>query len=440
MISRREFLSVAAAALLSQQNRVDMIIRSVRPEDLEMPPAGFDDFITPIGRFFVRSHVLVPKVDLSQWRLNVEGHVSKGITVSMDELRRMPSFEIIGVLECAGNGRSFYDPPVAGLQWANGAVGNGRWRGVRLRDLLEHAGVKDGAVEVLFDGADVPLGTMQDFQRSIPLKKALDANTLLAYEMNGAPLPTQHGFPLRAVVPGWAGDSWTKWMTSVRVLDQEFGGFWMKNAYLYPKQKVGPGTVVPPDAMAPVTSLRVKSVISFPENGARLEPRKRIVARGSAWSGDAGPVAAVDVSVDGGRTWKPASLRGQATNFGWRLWEYPWTPPDDGPHTLLARARDRKGNVQPSMPDWNPSGYLWNVVARADVNSPATRPALPQSTTERPAVFRETCLVCHQDDVIRQQRLTREQWDRELNKMAGWGARIRGEDRSALLDYLVTIR
>jgi DMSO/TMAO reductase YedYZ molybdopterin-dependent catalytic subunit len=126
---------VAAAALLSQQNRVDMIIRSVRPEDLEMPPAGFDDFITPIGRFFVRSHVLVPKVDLSQWRLNVEGHVSKGITVSMDELRRMPSFEIIGVLECAGNGRSFYDPPVAGLQWANGAVGNGRWRGVRLREL-----------------------------------------------------------------------------------------------------------------------------------------------------------------------------------------------------------------------------------------------------------------------------------------------------------------
>jgi sulfite oxidase len=440
MISRREFLSVAAAALLSQQNRVDMIIRSVRPEDLEMPPAGFDDFITPIGRFFVRSHVLVPKVDLSQWRLNVVGHVSKEITVSLDELRRMPSFELIGVLECAGNGRSFYDPPVAGLQWTNGAVGNGRWRGVRLRDLLERAGVKDGAVEVLFDGADVPLGTMQDFQRSIPLKKALDASTLLAYEMNGATLPLQHGFPLRAVVPGWAGDSWTKWITSVRVLDQEFGGFWMKNAYLYPKQKVGPGTVVPPDAMAPVTSLRVKSVISFPENGARLQPGKRIVTRGAAWSGDGGPVAAVDVSVDGGRTWKPASLRGQATNFGWRLWEYPWTPPDDGPHTLLTRARDMNGNVQPSMPDWNPSGYLWNVVARADVNSPAIRPALPLSTTEPPAAFRENCLVCHQDDVIRQQRLTREQWDRELNKMAGWGARIRAEDRSALLDYLVTIR
>jgi sulfite oxidase len=440
MISRREFMSVAAAALLSQQNRVDMIVRSVRPEDLEMPAAGFDDFITPIGRFFVRSHVLVPKVDLSQWRLNVVGHVSKQVSVSMDELRRMPSFDLIGVLECAGNGRYFYDPPVAGLQWTNGAVGNGRWRGVRLRDLLERAGVKDGALEVLFDGADVPLGTMQDFQRSIPLKKAMDANTLLAYEMNGVALPPQHGFPLRAVVPGWAGDSWAKWITSVRVLDQEFGGFWMKNAYLYPKQKVSPGTVVPPDAMTPVTSLRVKSVISFPENGARLEPRQKIVARGAAWSGDAGSVAAVDVSVDAGRTWKPARLRGQATSFGWRLWEYPWTPQDDGPHTLLARARDMKGNVQPSMPDWNPSGYLWNVVARADVNSPATRPALPQSTTEPPAGFRNTCLVCHQDDVIRQQRLTREQWDRELNKMAGWGARIRAEDRSALLDYLVTIR
>src|SRR5262245_12506251 len=316
MISRRKFLSVTAATLLLPQNPVEMIVRSGRPEDLEMPPAGFDDFITPTEHFFVRSHVLVPKVDLSQWRLNVEGHVSKQITVSMDELRRMPSVELIGVLECAGNGRSFYDPPVAGLQWTNGAVGNGRWRGVRLRDVLERAGVKDGAVEVLFDGADVPLGTMQDFQRSIPLKKALDANTLLAYEMNGAALPPQHGFPLRAVVPGWAGDSWTKWMTSVRVLDQEFGGFWMKNAYLYPKQKVGPGTVVPPDAMAPVTSLRVKSVISFPENGARLQPGKRIVARGAAWSGDAGPVAAVDVSVNGGKTWRAARLQGQATNFG----------------------------------------------------------------------------------------------------------------------------
>src|SRR4030095_6419670 len=264
---------------------------------------GFDDFITPIGRFFVRSHVLVPKVDLSQWRLNVEGHVSKEITGGRDELRRMPSFELIGVLECAGNGRSFYDPPVAGLQWANGAVGNGRWRGVRLRDLLERAGVKDGAVEVLFDGADVPLGTMQDFQRSIPLKKALDANTLLAYEMNGAPLPTQHGFPLRAVVPGWAGDSWTKWLTGIRVLNEEWRGFWMKSAYLHPGKPVAPGGVLPAEVVTAVKRLPVTGVIALPANDSTVEVGKPNTVRGAAWTGDlGGGVVAVDVSVDQGRS------------------------------------------------------------------------------------------------------------------------------------------
>jgi DMSO/TMAO reductase YedYZ molybdopterin-dependent catalytic subunit len=200
-----------------------------------MPDAGFGDFITPIERFFVRSHTAVPKVDLADWRLKIEGHVSNPLTLTMEDLRKMPSVELLGVLECAGNGRAFYDPPVAGLQWRNGAAGNGRWRGVRLTDVLRRAGVKTGAVDVLFDGADVPMGTMADFQRSIPLKKALDPQTLLAYAMNGETLPVKHGFPLRVVVPGWAGDCWTKWLTSVRVLDQEATGFWMKNAYLYPK-------------------------------------------------------------------------------------------------------------------------------------------------------------------------------------------------------------
>src|SRR5215510_8922121 len=251
MLSRRKFLSMAAAALLSPQNPTEMIVRSARPEDLEMPPAGFNDIITPVERFFVRSHVTVPQVDIADWRLKIEGHVETPLTLTMDDLRNMPSYELIGVLECAGNGRVFYNPPVAGLQWTNGAVGNGRWRGVRLTDVLQRAGIKAGAVEVLFDGADVPLGTMADFQRSIPLKKALDPNTLLAYAMNGETLPVKHGFPLRAVVPGWAGDSWMKWVTTVRVLDEPATGFWMKNAYLYPKKAVAPGTAVPAEEMTP---------------------------------------------------------------------------------------------------------------------------------------------------------------------------------------------
>jgi DMSO/TMAO reductase YedYZ molybdopterin-dependent catalytic subunit len=439
MPSRRAFLSFVAAALLSQSKSGEMIVRSSRPEDLEMPDAGFGDFITPIERFFVRSHTAVPKVDLADWRLKIEGHVSNPLTLTMEDLRKMPSVELLGVLECAGNGRAFYDPPVAGLQWRNGAAGNGRWRGVRLTDVLRRAGVKTGAVDVLFDGADVPMGTMADFQRSIPLKKALDPQTLLAYAMNGETLPVKHGFPLRVVVPGWAGDCWTKWLTSVRVLDQEATGFWMKNAYLYPKVPPAPGAVVAPEAMAPVTSLRVKSVIAFPENATQVASGKRIVVRGAAWSGDSGPVTGVDVSVDRGRTWRPARLTGDASPFGWRLWEYPWTPSHDGAHTLLARARDADGDVQPLVPEWNPSGYLWNAVARVDVNTPAGIAASPAEAVTAPAFFRETCVICHEDDVIRQQRLTRAQWDRELNKMIGWGARVRAEDRETLLDYLTRI-
>jgi len=439
MVSRRKFLSLAAAALLSPQNPADMIVRSVRPEDLEMAPSGFGNFITPVEHFFVRTHVAVPMVNVAEWRLKVEGHISTPLTLTMDDLLKMPSSGLVAVLECAGNGRAFFDPPVAGLQWTNGAVGNGRWRGVRLGDLLQRAGVKTGAVEVLFDGADIPLGTMADFQRSIPLKKAVDPNTLLAYAMNGETLSVKHGFPLRAVVPGWAGDSWMKWITSVHVLDKESTGFWMKNAYLYPKKAVASGTVVPAEEMAPVTSLRVKSIIAFPENGVRVEPGKRIVLRGAAWGGDAGPVAAVDVSVDRGRTWKAARLTGQATPFGWRLWEYPWTPTSDGHQIVLARARDASGDVQPIVPGWNPSGYLWSAIARVDLNGPSAdhRTSTPDAP---PPVFRDSCVRCHQEDVVQQQRLTRAQWDRELNKMIGWGARVRPEDRETLLDYLMKIR
>ena len=233
-IPRRHFLFLVAGALLPSDDRPkrDMLVRSVRPEDLEMSLSGFSDYITPIEHFFVRTHVSVPTVDVNVWRLKVEGEVATPLTLSMDDLKKLPSVELISVVECAGNGRGFYEPSVPGLQWANGGVGNGRWRGVRLADLLRRAGVKDSAREILFDGADVPLGTMPDFQRSIPVRKALDGSTLLAYEMNGETLPVKHGFPLRVVAPGWASDSWVKWLTSIRVLDKEHDGFWMKSALI----------------------------------------------------------------------------------------------------------------------------------------------------------------------------------------------------------------
>jgi sulfite oxidase len=449
-VSRRVFLSMVAAGLAWPQTRSgepsasEMIVRAKRPEDLEMPAAGFSDFITPIDRFFVRTHVPVPDVDLATWRLKIEGHVSTPLTLSMDDLRRMPSFELPAVLECAGNGRSFYEPAVAGLQWTNGAVGNGRWRGVRLSDLLQRAGLKPGTVEILFDGADLPIGSMADFQRSIPLKKALQPSTLLAYEMNGQTLPIKHGFPLRAIVPGWAGNSWVKWVTNIRVLNEEANGFWMKNAYLYPSKPVAPGSAPPADIMKPVTSLRVKSIIASPANGSAVEIGKSVLMSGAAWSGEAGHVTSVDVSVDRGRTWRPAVLARDATPFGWRLWKFPWTPPGQGSYTVLSRARDTSGDVQPLVEEWNPSGYLWNVVGRVDLGAgiqPDAAGAVSNAVSKSvpPQSFYDTCVTCHDEDVIRQQRLNRAQWDREVNKMVGWGAPVQPDTHDSLLDYLQEI-
>lgn len=446
-IPRRGFFLLAAGALVRADDhpKRDMLVRSVRPEDLEMPLAGFSDYITPIEHFFVRTHVYVPTVNGSEWRLKVEGEVATPLTLTMDDLKKLPPVELVSVVECAGNGRGFYEPSVPGLQWGNGSVGNARWRGVRLADVLRRAGMKSSAQEILFDGADVPLGTMPDFQRSIPVKKALDPNTLLAYEMNGETLPVKHGFPLRVVAPGWASDSWVKWLTSIRVLDKEHDGFWMKGAYRHPGKPVAPGTAVPPEQMRPVTSLRVKSVIASPLDGAQAAVGQPLVIRGVAWSGDAGPVTVVDVSVDGGRSWKPATLRSdQKTRFGWRQWEYRWTPSREAYHTILAQAWNAAGDTQPFDQEWNPSGYGWNVVPRVGVDvgrEPSqSSPSAPStsSATTPPAGFRNACGVCHDDDVIRQQRLTRAQWDREIAKMTGWGAKVKDEDRAGFLDYLLS--
>ena len=441
--SRRHFFSLAAGGALLAEDRAkrDMIVRSARPEDLEMPLSGFADYITPIEHFFVRTHVYEPNVNLNEWRLKVEGDVATPLTLTMDDLKKLPAVELVSVVECAGNGRALYEPPVAGLQWVNGSVGNGRWRGVRLADVLKKAGIKSSAVEVLFDGADEPIGTMQDFRRSIPTKKALDPNTLLAYEMNGETLPVKHGFPLRVVAAGWASDSWVKWLTSIRVLDKEWDGFWMKNAYRRPRMPVEPGTAVPPEQMQPVTSLRVKSVIASPLDGEAVENGKPAAIRGVAWTGDSGPVTAVDVSVDGGRTWRPAQLGREKSQFGWRQWEFQWTPQREAYYNVMARAHDAAGDTQPFAQEWNPSGYGWNVTPRIGIRvveklmREAPRPAVAQIIIDEPAAYRR-CMSCHGDDVMRQQRLTGSQWDREINKMTGWGAQVSPEERPGLLRFL----
>ena len=215
------------------------------------------------------------------------------------------------------------------------------------------------------------------------MAKAMDSNTLLAFEMNGETLPVKHGFPLRVISPGWASDSWIKWLTGIRVLNKEHDGFWMKSAYRRPAKPVAPGSAVAPEQMQPVTSLKVKSLIVSPLNGTQVVAGTPVPIRGVAWSGDSGPITSVDVSVDGGRIWKAAALRAdQKTRFGWRQWEFPWTPTENAYYTILSRARDAAGSTQPIDQEWNPAGYGWNVIPRVqvDVVSQLTSAAPPAPT------------------------------------------------------------
>jgi sulfite oxidase len=435
-MNRRKFLLAAGGAAVAGFSQSPLIVRSPRPADLEMPLDGFKDWITPVERFFVRCHTYVPeRPSLTEWKLKLDGVVNQPLALSMDDLKKLPRVELVGVLECAGNGRSFYQPRVAGTQWAFGSVGNARWTGVRFRDVLAKAGLKDSARDILLDGADVPLGTMPKFQRTIPVKKALDPDTLLAYEMNGQPLTVEHGFPVRLIAPGWAGDSWVKWLQHVEVLDHEFEGFWMKTAYRHPPNHVEPGSTVDAAAMVPVTDLSVKSVIATP--GGWVRPG-RVRISGTAWS-NGSPVAKVDVSVDSGKTWRRAKLGKDNSRYAWRLWELDWTA-EAGKYTLLARATNADGQTQPLNQEWNPSGYLWNVAQRFDVEVRNTDPARHavgfDMLLSRPSSYQAACLACHDESMMTQQRLTRAQWEREVNKMTGWGARIKAEDREAILKYL----
>jgi DMSO/TMAO reductase YedYZ molybdopterin-dependent catalytic subunit len=448
-LSRRNFFRIVSGAglatslpLLSvDRPKQNMIIRSVRPEDFEMPLEGFGSWITPVEHFFVRTHLFKPSIDVAKWQLRIDGEVNQPVTLSMEELKKFPRAELVSVLECAGNGRAFYQPTVIGLQWRYGAVGNARWSGVRLADVLHKAGLKSSAKHILFNGADVPIGTMPDFERTIPLNKALDSDTLLATEMNGEALPSSHGFPLRLVAPGWAGDSWVKWITNIQVLDKEFEGFFMKTAYRHPVHPVSPGATVDPAEMTPVEAVGPKSLIAAPAQDARL-PQSEVRIHGAAWSGGS-PITRVDVSTDNGRNWHPAKLGADRAKYAWRLWETTWKPAGPGSYVLMARATDESGDTQPLSQEWNPSGYLWNVVQQVRVDVGAQQVATA-STSENPVAPRpafpekvkSACIGCHEADVIEGQKLTRTQWEREVDKMVRWGAKV--EDRSALIDFLAS--
>ena len=232
--------ALAQAGATQNWGKDKLIRRSVRPPDYETPVSLLDSFITPVENFYVRSHLPVPPaLDAATWTLKIDGEVTTPLSLSLAEIRKLPAATVTVTLECAGNGRSFFDPPVAGIQWEKGAVGTARWTGVRMSELLKRAGARPTGKNVVMNCADRPLGTMPAFVRQVPIAKAMNADTILAYEMNGQPIPPVHGFPLRAIVPGWEGAYSVKWLTSLTVLDKDSDSFWVASAYRYPTQTRG---------------------------------------------------------------------------------------------------------------------------------------------------------------------------------------------------------
>lgn len=345
---------------------------SARPPDYETPVALLNDFITPIDHFYVRSHLPVPaSLDAATWALTVNGLVSTPLSLSVADLRALPQHTVTVTLECAGNGRAFFDPPVAGLQWKKGAVGTARWTGVRLRDILARAGAGAKAAFVHMEGADRPLGTMPAFVRQVPMAKAMHEDTLIALSMNGQPIPAVHGAPLRAIIPGWEGAYAIKWLTRLTVAEASSDSFWVATGYRYPTRRVSPGEAVDARDMAPLTGLVVKSLITAPLEGAAL-PASPFTVTGFAWAGE-DDIAHVDVSLDSGATWTRATLTGEQARYTWRRFEYAAPALPVGSHLILSRATDSRGVTQPAVSHWNPSGYLWNQYDSVRVQVGASR-------------------------------------------------------------------
>jgi DMSO/TMAO reductase YedYZ molybdopterin-dependent catalytic subunit len=345
-----------------------MIVREREPLNLEMPFGSLDGFITPVELFFVRSHFLVPHIDVKTWRLKIEGEVETPLELTYDELTEMESHTIPVTLECAGNGRAFLTPQEPGAQWERGAVSTAEWTGVRLSDVLQRACVKHSASEVIFAGADEgeikdppgPAGKIH-YARSMSLQKAKD-DVLLAYKMNGEDLNPAHGAPLRVIVPGWYGMASVKWLTRIIASDKPFNGYYQTIDYAYWEHGPSAPTLVP------IKEMRVKAQIARPGFADAVRAGRLYPVRGAAWTSEA-EITMVEISTDGGATWQNARLIGEPIRNAWRLWEYDWhVPAKPGKATLMARATDSAGRTQPGGRDDDHGSYIINHLIPIEVD------------------------------------------------------------------------
>jgi len=336
------------------------IVRVESPLNLEMPFSTLDSFITPTESFYVRTHFPIPAIDRDAWWLHVEGEVENPFAINYEQLLELESMTTPVTLECAGNSRNFLEPNVKGVQWRLGAVGTAEWTGVPLSVLLDRAGVKPSAREVILEGTDG--GILEDpksppgqlhFARSIPVEKAR-ADVLLAYKMNGSDLPPEHGFPVRAIVPGWYAMASIKWLQRIIVMDEPFTGYYQTIDYAYWKRRAEVAE------LTPLTEMQIKAEIAKPAEGETVPANSSVRVHGAAWTSD-GEIAKVELSTDGGSTWNQTNLLGEPNPNAWQLWEFNWqTPAAAGKRTLIARATDSLGHTQPLQHDPDRGTYMIN--------------------------------------------------------------------------------
>jgi DMSO/TMAO reductase YedYZ molybdopterin-dependent catalytic subunit len=356
----------AANNWVKPDGKDSMLLLTDRPPNIETPLKYFLQDYTPNKVFFVRWHLsgLPTSVDTDTFRLRVGGNVSKEVALSLNDLKtKFTPVTITALCQCSGNSRSFFDPRVPGGQWKNGAMGNAKWTGVRLKDILAYAGAKPGSMGVSFNGLDVPpMPTIADFEKSISYDHANDGEVMVAYEMNGEPLPLLNGYPLKLVVPGWYATYWVGFLNDIQVLAKPFEGFWMKKAYMVPKGIENANEN--PDSIAtnlePISVMNVRSIFVSPEPNEVVKTGQQTDVQGVAFDGGFG-ITKVELSEDSGKTWHPANLDPDLGKYSWRRWHYKFTPSQNGTYNLYVKATNAKGQTQP-MHQWNHSGYMRNEI------------------------------------------------------------------------------
>ena len=364
-----------AATLEALTGKKPLIKLSDRPPNYETPLSHFTSEFTANESFFVRYHLaqIPEEFDTAQWKLKVGGDgAGKHLELSLAELRSsFNAVEIAAVCQCSGNRRGFSEPHVAGVEWGLGAVGNAVWRGVRLKDVLNRANLRPETVEIVVNGADEPvLDSTPDFVKSIPIDKALDDNTLIAYAMNGAPLPHYNGFPIRLIVPGWTATYWMKHLDSIEAWTQPFAGFWMKSAYRIPTGKfpiVQHFLTQVTATNEPITEMVINSMITAPEEGHVMRAAETAEIRGLAWDGGYG-ISRVEVSTDGGETWRETELSKDVGRFAFRGFRFPFVPPRAGTYRVMAKVSNALGQTQADKLIFNPAGYHNNVPRPLTIN------------------------------------------------------------------------